>query len=120
MELSLVFQLISTTAVILGIIFGLLNLRNFQMMRRREAAILMLNSFQTTDFVRGLMLMFDMRGEISMKTVEKLPKEDYLAFYILLGTWERLGILVHRREIPLDLVDDAFGGTVMVSWQRLE
>ncbi len=120
MELSLVFQLISTTAVILGIIFGLLNLRNFQMMRRREAAILMLNSFQTTDFVRGLMLMFDLRGEISMKTVEKLPKEDYLAFYILLGTWERLGILVHRREIPLDLVDDAFGGTVMVSWQRLE
>ena len=53
MELSFVFQLISTTAVILGILFGLLNLRNFQMMRRREAAILMLNSFQTTDFVRG-------------------------------------------------------------------
>ena len=64
--------------------------------------------------------MFDLRGEIGMKTVEKLPKEDYLAFYVLLGTWERLGILVHRREIQLDLVDDAYGGTILVSWQRLE
>lgn len=120
MELSLIFQLISTTAVILGILFGLLNLRNFQLMRKREAAILMLNSFQTTDFVRGLMLMFDLPGEIDMKTIKSLPKEDYLAFYILLGTWERLGILVHRREIQIDLVDDAFGGTILVSWQRLE
>lgn len=120
MDLSLVFQLISTTAVILGILFGLLNLRNFQLMRKREAAILMLNSFQTTDFVRGLMLMFDLPGKINKKTVDKLSKEDYLAFYILLGTWERLGILVHRREIQIDLVDDAFGGTLLVSWQRLE
>lgn len=119
MELSLIFQLISTSAVILGILFGLLNLRNFQMMRKREAAILMLNSFQTNEFVRGLLLVFDLPENITKAKVDKLPKEDYLALYILLGTWERLGILVHRREISLDLVDDAFSGPILISWHKL-
>lgn len=120
MDLSLVFQIISTTAVILGIIFGILNLLNFQKMRKREAALLMLNSFQTTEFVRGLLLIFDLPDGVSKAKIEKLPKEDYLAFYILLGTWERLGILVHRREIPMDLVDDAFSGPILISWSKLE
>jgi Domain of unknown function (DUF4760) len=119
MELALIFQIISTTAVLLGILFGLLNLRNFQMMRKREAAILMLNSFQTNEFVRGLLVVFDLPGNVTKAKIDKLPKEDYLALYIVLGTWERLGILVHRREISLDLVDDAFSGTILVSWNKL-
>ncbi len=120
MQLPTIFQLISTTAVILGILFGILNLRNFQKMRKRESALLMLNSFQTTEFVRGLLLIFDLKEGVSKAEIEELPKDDYLAFYILLGTWERLGILVHRREIPLDLVDDAFSGPILISWSKLE
>jgi|SRR3990172_2546299 len=120
MELSLIFQIISTSAVILGIVFGILNLRNFQIMRKREAAILMLNSFQTTEFVRGLLLVFSLPDGASKADVDTLPKDDYLALYILLGTWERLGILVYHNEIPLELVDDAFSGPILTSWQKLQ
>jgi hypothetical protein len=120
MQLSLLFQIISTSAVILGIVFGILNLRNFQKMRKREAAILMLNSFQTTEFVRGLLLVFNLPDGVSKSEIDSLPKDDYLALYILLGTWERLGILVYRNEIPLDLVEDAFSGTILTSWQKLK
>lgn len=120
MELSLIFQIISTSAVILGIIFGILNLRNFQKMRKREAAILMLNSFQTTEFVRGLLLSFSLPEETGKAEIDALPKEDYLALYVLLGTWERLGILVYHNEIPLDLVDEAFSGPILISWEKLQ
>lgn len=119
MNLQLIVQIISTTAVILGILFGVLNLLNFQKMRKREAAILMLNSFQTNDFVRGLLLVFDMKDGVTKSEIDQLPKEDFLALYILLGTWERLGILVHSREIPLSLVDDAYSGPILISWQKL-
>lgn len=46
MELSLIFQIISTTAVILGIAFGILNLRNFQKMRKWEATRGTMNIFR--------------------------------------------------------------------------
>ena len=36
-----------------------------------------------------------------------------------MGTWERLGVLVYRREIDLEQVDDAFSGPIVLSWQKL-
>ncbi len=120
MEFASIIQFVSTTAMILGITFGILNLRNFQKMRRREAAILMLNSFQTNEFVRGLLLVLNMRAGITKTEIDELPKEDYLALYILLGAWERLGILVFHNEIAIELVDDAFSGPILITWQKME
>lgn len=119
MNLALLTQIISTTAVVLGILFGILNLWNFQRMRKRESAILMLNSFQTNEFVRGLLLVFSLPDAMKKDEIDRLPKDDYLAVYLMLGTWERLGILVFRNEIPMALVDDAFSGPILTSWQKL-
>jgi hypothetical protein len=103
----------------LGIVFGILNLRNFHAMRKREAAILMLNSFQTMDFVRGLLYIFDLPDNATDDDLKSLPEEKFIAVYLVLGTWERLGILVHRHEIAIDLVDDAFSGPIIQSLGKL-
>lgn len=120
MDLNIVFQTIATLVMVSGVVFSLINLRNFQTSRKRESAILMLNSFQTNDFVKGLLLIFDLPDDADKKFIDKLPYEQYLSIYMVLGTWERLGILVYRREMDLDLVDDAFSGPVIQSWQKLE
>lgn len=119
MELASLVQLISTVAMTLGILFGILNLRNFQAARRREAAILMLNSFQTMEFVRGLLYIFDLPDNATTADLENLPEEKFMTIYLVLGTWERLGILVYRDEIAIDLVDDAFSGPIIQSWIKL-
>jgi hypothetical protein len=119
MDLSLLFQTISTIIMVSGVIFSVINLRNFQAGRKRESAIMMLNSFQTNDFVRGLLLILDFPDNVEKDQIDKLPHEQFVALYMVVGTWERLGILVHRREIGLDLVDDAFSGPIIQSWQKL-
>ncbi|MBC8334423.1 MAG: DUF4760 domain-containing protein [Anaerolineales bacterium] len=120
MDLSLIFQIISNASIIVGILFGLLNLRNFRAMRKRESTILMLNSFQTSEFVRGLLLILNLPDDIDNQYIDNLPKDEYIAIYMVVGTWERLGILVYRREVDLDLFDDAYSGPVIQSWQKLE
>jgi hypothetical protein len=119
MDLSSLIQIISSLAMTLGIVFGILNLKNFQASRKREAAILMLNSFQTMEFVRGLLYIFDLPDNAANEDLESLPEEKFMTIYLVLGTWERLGILVHRNEIPIDLVDDAFSGPIIQSWVKL-
>jgi len=42
-----------------------------------------------------------------------------MAIFIVIGTWERLGILVFRHEIDFALVDDAYSGPIVQSWQKL-
>lgn len=119
MQLTIIIQIVSTIAMSLGIVFGILNLRNFQVMRKREAAILMLNSFQTMEFVRGLLYIFDLPDNAANEDLEALPEDKYMTIYLVLGTWERLGILVHRHEISVELVDDAFSGPIIQSWVKL-
>jgi hypothetical protein len=108
MDLPLILQLTGTTIMIVGVAFGIQNIRQYQASRKRESAILMLNSFQTSEFVRGLLYIFDLPDEAGKAEVDALPAEKFLAIYMVMGTWERLGVLVYRREIGLDLVDDAF------------
>ena len=69
--------------------------------------------------MRGLLLIFDLPNGINKADIDRLPKEDFLALYHVVGTWERLGILVFRREIPLELVDDAYSGPIIQSWETL-
>jgi Domain of unknown function (DUF4760) len=111
--------LIATTIMIVGIAFGIQNIRQYQAARKRESAIVMLNSFQTNDFLRGLMCIFDLPDNASKTQIDQLPQDQFLAIYMVLGTWERLGVLVFRHEIDLDLVDDAFSGPIIQSWQKL-
>ena len=119
MSLPLFLQLIATTIMIIGIGFGIQNIRQYQASRKRESAILMLNSFQTSEFVRGLLCIFDLPENVSKAELDSLPIEQFLAVYMVMGTWERLGVLVFRGEIELGLVEDAYSGAVIQSWQKL-
>lgn len=118
-DIAFIFQLLSTTIMIIGVIFGVQNIRQFQASRKRESAIMMLNSFQTSEFVKGLMLILNFPGQMSKAAVDSLSPDQFQAILIVIGTWERLGVLVFRREISLELVDDAFSGPVVQSWQKL-
>lgn len=120
MTLPLILQLIGTVIMVVGIVFGIQNIRQYQATRKRESAIVMLNSFQTSEFVRGLLVIFDLPANVSKKELDALPLDQFLAVYMVLGTWERLGVLVYRREIELTLVEDAFSGPIVQSWQKLE
>lgn len=120
LTLPLILQLIGTTIMVIGVIFGLQNIRQYQAARKRESAILMLNSFQTSEFVRGLLVIFDLPANAGKAELDALPLDQFLAIYMVMGTWERLGVLVFRREIELTLVEDAFGGPIIQSWQKLE
>lgn len=120
MNLPLTLQLIATAIMIIGIGFGIQNIRQYQASRKRESAILMLNSFQTSEFVRGLLCIFDLPENVNKAELDSLPIDQFLAVYMVMGTWERLGVLVYRSEIELGLVEDAYSGPVIQSWQKLE
>ncbi len=54
-----------------------------------------------------------------MTTLMDRVGEDFESVLILANTFERIGLLVYRRELPIDLVEDALTGPIIVSWRKL-
>jgi hypothetical protein len=120
MSISEILNLISTSAVVIGVVYGLIQLNHFQSSRKRENALLVLNSFQSPGFIRGLVALAEVPDGLSMKELRDLVGEDIEAILILANTFERIGWLVYHREIPIELVEDALTGPVLVSWKKLD
>ncbi len=121
MELArAIAAVISSTVLIMGIGFTLIQLRHMRAARERGAMLELVHRLQTTEFARAMRMLFDIHGNSSKVQISDVIKRDPGLIYELLSTWESLGIMVYRREMSLDMVDDFFSGPILISWSVLE
>jgi hypothetical protein len=120
MSTEVIFQVVETIAVVFGVVFAILQIRQYTRNKRREAAIELLHSFQTPSFAKALNLVYNLPDGLSKEQVEERLGDEFHLVYALMTTWESLGILVYLGEIDLDMIDDFFSGPVTISWRKLE
>jgi hypothetical protein len=118
MEFGTALQLVQTVVVVAGAVFALAQLRAFHRGREREAALELLHSFQTPEFGRGLLVLFQLPEGLTKREIEARPAEDLRDLFGLFTTLESLGVLVYRGELSLDLVDDFFSGAIILGWRK--
>lgn len=111
---------ISSVVLIMGIGFTLIQLRHMRANRERGAMLELVHRLQTSEFARAMRMLFDIYGNTSNDKVDDIVRQDPGLVYELLATWESLGIMVFRREMRLDMVDDFFSGPILISWAVLE
>lgn len=119
MDLLIASRVLSAVALTVGLIFGIVQLRQYKARKRWESALALVHSFQTPAFATALELLFRLPEDLSRREVEAWVGDDRTSVMLLISTWESLGILVHRGELGLDLVDDFFSGPVAVTWRKL-
>ena len=120
MELPLLFDLISTLAVVFGILFGLIQLRQYRLSRKSEAALYLLNSYRTKEFTEGIWIIQGLEEGLTRKEIEELLGGNVWSIGLVMSTWESIGILLFNHEVTIDMVDNAFSGPILFSWQKLE
>jgi len=121
MDISNIANLINALAVTAGVIFAAAQIRYYRQRRRREAMLELVRSFQSPAFTSALRRVLSLPdGADAQKIREMLGPDGEDAVYLVSLTWESLGVLVFRREVTLDLVDDFFSGPILLSWQKLK
>lgn len=120
MNVNTIAEVVSTIAVVTGLIFAAVQVRQFRIRQEREAAQHLVRSFQTTDFAWAMVRVFEMPRGLSKLQIEEHLGEDLRAVYALITTWESIGVLVYRNQLSLDVVDDFFSGPIIVSWDKLQ
>ena len=120
MTTSTILQAIATATFVAGALFTMVQLQHGRRAREREVALEILRLIQTPQFTRALRLMYDLEPGLSRTEVEARLGDDMNFVYSMMITWESLGVLVFRRQLDLQLVDDFVSGSLLLSWRKLE
>src|SRR6266550_3906835 len=114
MDISTLASLINALAVTAGVIFAAVQIRQYRQRRKRDVMLEMVRSFQSAAFTAALRRVLSLPdGADAAKIREVLGPDGEDAVYLVSLTWESLGVLVFRREVTLDLVDDFFSGPLI-------
>jgi hypothetical protein len=121
MDISTFANLLNAIAVTAGVIFAVVQVRQYRQRRRRDVMLELVRSFQSPAFTGALRRVLSLPdGANAEKIREMLGPDGEDAVYLVSLTWESLGILLFRREVTLDLIDDFFSGPIVLSWQKLK
>lgn len=115
-----VAEIVGGATVVGGVILALFQLHRYRTERRREALLTLMRAFQTYEWVRAGRVIGDLPDGVSYEEMQERPEEDRNAVWFHMATWESLGVMVNRGEVPLDLVEDFYSGMIQVSWRKLE
>lgn len=120
MDSSLLFDIVTTVTVVAGVIFAALEVRHMNKSREHANMLALMSSFTSPDFNQALLLVFEMPNGLDKKGVEKHFGKDMNKIFTVLTTLESFGVLLHRGEVTIDLLDDFFSGPIVLTWQKLE
>lgn len=119
-DISTLANLVNAAAVTAGVIFAAVQIHHYRQRRRRDAMLELLRSFQSRDFTSALRRVNTLPDGADLRTIRDVLGPDGADDVFMLGlTWESLGVLLFRREVSLDLMDDLFSGAIIISWRKL-
>jgi hypothetical protein len=120
MDIGTISTLLQAVAVSFAVGFGVVQVRQIRAQQQLQAAFALMQSLQTRDMLKALLLLDSLPEGLSQTTIAERLGDDFLVLQSLLGTWESLGILVFRGAVNLDLVDDFYSGSLVHSWRKLQ
>jgi hypothetical protein len=120
MDINTLLNFLTTLAIIAGGIFAAVQILQFKKQRARDAALQMLNSTQTIEFMEAIHIIYNLPEGLSKKEIEDQLEDKMTYILMMFVKFESLGLLVYRREIKLQLVKDFIGGPVLLFWMTLK
>jgi len=112
-------EVASTLTIVGGLIFGVVQVREYRRQRQDAVASELMRSFYDSDLSDAVALLQPLPDGLSAEELRGLEPK-YLAAVLKVGmTFETMGLLVYRRVAPFDLALDLAGGLVNVLWRKL-
>ena len=115
MSFDTFLQTVQAAAVVIGVVFGLVQLRQIRKQREVQAGIELLHLLQAPTTAETLLRLHDLPENLSGADLEKRLGDEFGSVLALMAFFESLGPLVARGHVPIDMYAEFYRGpTVMV------
>jgi hypothetical protein len=120
MSWNLALQATETLAVVIGVVFGLLQLRQLRIQREVQAGIELLRPLQAPQAAEALMIIHGLSDGLSEARLTRSLGEKFGSVIGVLALFESLGPLVARGHVPIDMYADSYRGVTVLCWEKLQ
>jgi len=118
MDVNTLANLVTTVAVVLGVGFGLVELRRAARDRRDRAAVEVVRSVQTQDIQRAVGIVMNLPDDADPELVRRDPELRDAAMLVYFAC-EMFGSFVFEGVVEPQTLDRMVGGWVRSTWRRL-
>ena len=119
-EVAKIIEILGVLAVIAGIGFGLLQLKQNHRQRRDMAILEVAHSFEDRDFTEAYKLLTELENGISNEQLEALGDEYLTSAFRVIMKFETIGLLVFKGVVPMHAMEDLVGGAALNIWGVLK
>lgn len=115
-----VAEVASTVTIVAGLVFGVVQMREYRRQRHDAVASELMRSFYDANLSEAVALVQPIADGLSAAEWRALDPKYLAAALKIAMTFETMGLLVYRRVAPYDLAVELAGGLVQVLWRKLE
>src|SRR5450432_3307657 len=116
--ITLIANIALALSFIVGLVFGIVQVRAAARDRRERLTLETLRAFQTREFTELMHFIIYQGMPLSRDAMMALPVSEQTSLIQYAQVMESLGILVAERYINIDLVDKTLGSFVVTSWEK--
>jgi hypothetical protein len=117
MSWEILLQTIETLAVVVGVVFGLMQLRQLRHEREIQAGTELLHSLP--QMAAASLKLYELPDNLTGQELRSRLGDRFDAVFDLLAVFECLGPLVARGQVPIDLYAEYYRGATVVSWRKV-
>jgi hypothetical protein len=119
MDIFGIIALVSILTIAFGVLWAAHEVRLTRLQRRHELQVAALRPFAEPTLQAAMLAILSLPDGLDRAGVESRVGHEGTHVHAWLGTIETWGLMVHRRELPLNLVGELAGAAIMRSWQTL-
>jgi hypothetical protein len=116
--ITLLANLALALSFVVGLIFGIVQVRAAARDRRERLTLETLREFQSREFAELMQFILYREMPTNQEGLRKLSPNEQISLMQFAQEMESLGILVAEKLINIDLVDKTLGSFVTTSWEK--
>ena len=120
MGTDLALQAIETGAVVVGVVFGLIQLRQLRYQREIQAGIELLRPLHSPMMPENVMAIYALPDGLTGEQIREKLGDRFGSILAVLGLFESLGPVVARGHIPIEMYADSYRGVTVFCWRKMK
>ena len=112
-------EVLGTLTIIGGLLFAVIQIRQYRQQLRETATLELMNKFQTQEFSQAFRILRSLPEDVPSSEIKANNPETEAAAMFVCSVYETVGVLVFRRILPFQVVEDLTGGAIALCWRKL-